>query len=524
MKYKPLISIIMPVFNVEVKWIKEAINSIKDQIYTNWELCIADDASTNQDLKKYLETISKDAKIKVVFRKTNGHISKASNSALELATGEFIVLMDNDDIIHPHALLEVVKVLNKKKDTDFIYSDEDKLDMEGKRVEPFYKPDWSPDLFLSTNYICHLTAIRKNIVDKVGGFREGYEGSQDYDLFLRVTEKTNNIEHIPDILYSWRKIPGSTAAVYDDKNYAERASLEALKDTVERRSLNATVEKGLFPGSFRVKYNIEGEPLVSILILSFNNDKSIKKCISSLFEKTTYENFEVIIIDVGRKKKRISEYYKFLGQNSKITFLSWDKEFNHSYINNYAVENAKGEYIVLLADNTEIISPNWIQGMLEHVQRENIGAVGVKLYSSNKRTYHCGIVLQEEKGQNILKYPMQNFGGKILGIPYTKDIIRNYSVVSLKCLMVKKEKYLKMKGFNNNLKYPFNEVDFCLKLGNSKLFNVYTPYVELYLHNKFGIKQFKEKILNKKSLHNQREIIKSKWHKIIKEDPFNNYK
>jgi glycosyltransferase involved in cell wall biosynthesis len=228
---------------------------VEDQIYTNWELCIADDASTNPKLIKYLKSLEKNKKIKVVFRKKNGHISEASNTALELAEGEYIALMDNDDMIYPHALAETVKVLNKNKKTDFIYSDEDKITIRGKRVEPTFKPDWSPDYLLETNYICHFTVIRRTLVDSVGGFRRGYEGSQDYDLFLRVTERTNNIKHIPDVLYSWRKIPGSTAMTYGQKGYANKTSMKALKDTIKRRNLNATLVEGESPGFFRVEYS-----------------------------------------------------------------------------------------------------------------------------------------------------------------------------------------------------------------------------------------------------------------------------
>jgi len=253
LEYKPLISIVMPVYNVDVKWIKEAVKSIEDQIYTNWELCIADDASTNPKLVKYLKSLEKNKKIKVVFRKENGHISEASNSALKLATGEFVALMDNDDVIHPHALAEVVKVLNEKRDTDFIYSDEDKITTKGKRLEPTFKPDWSPDFLLRTNYLSHLSVIRKKLIDEVGGFRKGYEGSQDYDLFLRVTEKTDNIEHIPDILYSWRKVPGSAATNYGQKGYANKTSMKALKEAIKRRKLDATVKQGAIPGVFRLE-------------------------------------------------------------------------------------------------------------------------------------------------------------------------------------------------------------------------------------------------------------------------------
>lgn len=516
----------MPVYNVEVRWIKEAVKSVKDQIYTNWELCIADDASTNPQLIKYLEDISKDPRIKVVFREENGHISEASNSALELATGEFVALMDNDDIIYPHALAEVVKVLNDKKDTDFIYSDEDKLNMKGERVEPFFKPDWSPDLFLSTNYICHFSVIKKDIVDKVGGFRKGYEGSQDYDLFLRVTEETDKIEHIPDILYSWRKIPGSTAAVYGDKSYANKASIQSLEDAIKRRGLDATVEKGLFPGSFRVKYKIKESPLVSILIPTLDKYKYLERCISSIFEKTTYENFEVIIIDTGSTEKETLDYYKTLEGNSKIKFLSWEKKFNYSAVNNYGVKHSKGEYILLLNNDTEIITPDWIEGMLEHAQREKIGAVGVKLYYPNNTIQHAGVVLGiggPSKEESIAAHVMRTYPKDIMGIPFaTKDIIRNYSAVTAACLMVNKEKYLEVSGLDENFRIAFNDIDFCLELKKKGYCNLYTPYVELYHHESVSVGKPEEKSRDMRELEREVRLMKDKWIELIHNDPFYN--
>ena len=370
LEYTPLLGIIMPVYNVDIKWIRKAINSVKNQIYTNWEICIADDASTNPKLIKYLKRLSRRKNIKVTFRRRNGHISQASNSALKLANGEFVALMDNDDILHPQALAEVVKVLNEDTNTDLIYSDEDKIDIEDKRMEPFFKPDWTPDLFMSTNYLCHLTVIRKTLVDSVKGFRKGYEGSQDYDLFLRIIEKTNKIKHIPDILYSWRKIPGSTAYEYKEKNYANNTSIKALEDYLKRKNIKGEVTTGLFPGSFRVKYKIKGDPLVSIIIPTKDKLEYLKRCISSLLEKTTYQNFEVLIIDTGSIEKNTIRYYKVIENNPNIKILHWRQKFNYSSVNNFGVKNTKGEYIILLNNDTEINSPNWIEGMLEHAQRE----------------------------------------------------------------------------------------------------------------------------------------------------------
>lgn len=524
-QYKPLISIVMPVYNVDIKWIKEAIKSIKKQIYTNWELCIADDASTKPELKQYLERISKEDKVNVVFRKRNGHISLASNSALKSAKGEFVALMDNDDIIHPHALYEIVKVLNNNRRADLIYSDEDKIDIKGKRMEPFFKPDWSPDLFMSTNYLCHLTVIRKKLIDDVKGFRKGYEGSQDYDLFLRIIEKTNNIVHIPDVLYSWRKIPGSTAAVYNNKGYADKASLNALKDAIKRRNINAEVTKGLFPGSFRVKYKIEGEPLVSIIIPTKDNLKYIEKCISSILEKTTYKNYEIIIIDTNSTEKETLDYYKKIEDNPKIRILTWKKSFNYSSVNNYGVRNARGKYILLLNNDTEIITPTWIEGMLEHAQRKEIGAVGVKLLYPNDTIQHVGVVLGiagPSKKESIAGHIMRSFPKDIMGIPFTKDIIRNYSAVTAACLMINKEKYLKMNGMDEKYRIAFNDIDFGIRLYKYGYYNLYTPYVELYHYESASVGTPNDGTRDMTEFAKEVKMMKKKWGKTIYRDPFYN--
>ncbi|HBB64537.1 MAG: family 2 glycosyl transferase [candidate division WS6 bacterium GW2011_GWC1_33_20] len=524
LKHKPLISIIMPVYNVDIKWIREAIKSIRKQIYPNWELCIADDASTDEKLKNYLKKIAKDSRIRITFRKKNGHISEASNSALKLATGEFIALMDNDDVVHPHALSEVVKLLNEKKNTDFIYSDEDKLDIKEKRVEPFFKPDWSPDLFMSTNYMSHLSVIRKKLIDKVGGFRKGYEGSQDYDLFLRITELTNNIEHIPDVLYSWRKIPGSTATEYSEKGYAKDTTIKALNDAIKRRNIDGNAYDGLFPGSFRVKYKIEGNPLVSILIPTKNKVEYIQRCITSLLEKTTYSNYEVVIIDTGSKEQSTLEYYKTIESNSKIKFVYWDKQFNYSAVNNFGVKHAKGEYILLLNNDTEIITPSWIEGMLEHAQRKEVGAVGVKLFYPNNTIQHAGVILgiNGGTGRGVAGHAFKFFPRETQGFPVQKDIIRNYSAVTAACLMVSKKKFIKVKGLEKDFRIAFNDVDFCLKLLKEGYYNVYTPYVELYHHESISVGTPEAKTRDIEEFSKEIDLMYKRWENYIGNDLFFN--
>lgn len=524
LRYKPLISIVMPVYNVDVKWIRQAIKSIKGQIYTNWELCIADDASTNENLKRYLRWISLDKKVKVVFREKNGHISEASNTALELANGEFVALMDNDDIIHPNALAEVVKVLNNKKDTDFIYSDEDKIDMTGKRVEPFFKPDWSPDLFMSTNYMSHLSVIRKELINKVGGFRKGYEGSQDYDLFLRITEITNKIEHIPDVLYSWRKIPGSTAAVYTDKSYASSTTIKALNDALERRRIVGEAIEGLFPGSFRVKYEIIGKPLVSILIPTLNKYEYIVRCISSILEKTTYGNFEIIIIDTGSTDENVLNYYKNIKQDKKINIINWKEKFNYSSVNNFGVKNSKGEYIILLNNDTEIISPDWIESMLEHAQRKEIGAVGAKLFYPDDRIQHAGVILgiNGGTGKGVAGHAFRFAPREIQGFPVQKDIIKNYSAVTAACLMVSKKKFNEVKGLEEKFRIAFNDVDFCLKLLDKGYYNIYTPYVEIYHHESVSVGTPEAQTRDLKEFKKEINLMYKKWGNLLLKDRFFN--
>lgn len=524
LSYQPLISIIMPVYNVDVKYLKEAVKSVKKQIYTNWELCIADDASTNKNLRNYLPKLSKQEKIKVTFRSKNGHISECSNSALKLAKGEFIVLLDDDDIIYPHALAEIVKLLNKKRKTDLIYSDEDKLEMNGKRTEPFFKPDWSPDLFLSINYLCHLVVIRKTLVDDVGWFRKGYEGSQDYDLLLRVTEKTKNIEHIADVLYSWRRIPGSTAAVYDNKGYADRNALKSLRDAVKRRNLDAVVTKGLFPGSFRVKYNIKNNPMVSIIIPTKDKVHYLQRCVLSILEKTTYDNYEIIIVDTGSKEKDTFDFYEILKTSPRIRFLHWKKDFNYSLVNNFGVKNAKGEFVLLLNNDTEVITSNWIENMLEHAQRKEIGAVGVKLLYPNDTIQHAGVILgiNGGEGRGVAGHAFKYFPAEVQGFPALKDVIRNYSAVTAACLMIRKDKFNSVKGLNKEFRIAFNDVDFCLKLYKEGFNNLYTPYAELYHHESISVGTPEKGTRDIKEFGKEIDLMWERWRKEITNDSFYN--
>lgn len=518
-KYQPLISIIMPVYNTDQKWLKIVIDSVRNQIYQNWELCIADDASTNPHIRKVLENYrKKDQRIKVVYRKKNGHICKASNTALKISTGEFIALLDHDDELRSYALFKVVDLLNKNSEVDMIYSDEDKAELDGTLVEPHFKPDWSPDMFLSLMYTCHLGIYRKKIIDKIGGFRPGYEGSQDYDLVLRLTEKTDKIFHIPEILYTWRKIPGSTAVEGPKaKPYAYRASRKALQDTLGRRGIKGVVEKGKSSGLYRIKYKIRGNPLVSIIIPTKDKVSYLKCCIRSIHKRTAYNNYEIIIIDTGSQKKETLNYYKKLKNNSNIRFLKWKKEFNFAAVNNFGVKVTKGKYILFLNNDTEVINSEWLEAMLEHAQRKEVGAVGAKLLFKDGSIQHCGIVLGlgSDRVAGHAFIHQRDFG--YFGYPH---ILRNYSAVTAACMLLSRKKFEEVGGFGEEFKTCYNDVDLCLKLRNKGYLVVYTPYAQLYHFESISLGKVEEgkRTIDKK----ETALMKEKWGDLLLNDPYYN--
>ena len=479
LKYQPLISILIPVYNIGRTYLEECIDSILGQSYEHFEICLVDDCSTNEEtlntLKEYEE---KDERIHVKYRKKNGHISKASNDALKMAKGEFIALVDNDDTLDCHALYEVVKVLNQNKELDFIYSDEDKLDLKGERCDPNFKPDWSPDTLLSLNYICHLSVLRKSIVDKLGGFTVGLEGAQDYDLFLRVTEETNRIHHIPKILYHWRMVEGSTSMTIDNKSYAVDKGKKALENALKRRNIDADVLKDEKSPYYIVDYHMKKEPLVSIIIPTKDLASTLDTCLTSLFQKTTYKNFEVIVVNNNSEEDdtfALFDRYKKLYKNFKV--LDANFEFNYSKINNMAVKKCKGEYICLLNNDTEIISPNWLNVMVSYASQPHIGAVGPKLLYPDETVQHGGVILglggvASHAYIGASKSDVGMYGR--LRVPY------NYSAVTAACLVVSKKKYLEVQGLEEKLKVAYNDIDFNIKLLEKGYYNVFVPQVELF--------------------------------------------
>lgn len=502
--YQPKISIAMPVYNVEEKWLRLCIDSILNQVYTNWELCMADDASTDPNVKKILTEYQQlDERIRVVFREQNGHISEATNSALAIATGEFVALLDNDDELAINAFYEVVKVLNENPELDLIYSDEDKIDMDGNRSDPAFKPDWSPDLLLGTNYISHLGVYRRSILEEIGGFRKGYEGSQDYDLVLRFTEKTTKerITHIPKVLYYWRMLPTSTAVDQGSKGYAFEAGLRAVQDALVRRGINGHATHGAANGLYDVYYDIESEKLVSIIIPTKNGYKDVQRCVSSIIEKTTYQNYEIIMADNGSTDPKMHELYAEFEQQLPGRFFveSIDIPFNFSTINNRAAKKAHGEYLLFLNNDTEVITENWLTLMVSFAQQERIGCVGAKLLYPNNTVQHAGVILGlgGVAGHGHYGYPHGDLGyfGRLA-------INVNYSAVTAACLLMKKADFDAVGGFEEAFTVAFNDVDLCLKVQALGRDNVWLHEAELYHFESqtrgYDDKGKRKNVLNKK--------------------------
>jgi O-antigen biosynthesis protein len=469
--YRPLISIVVPVHDTEPRWLREMVASVFTQAYESWELCIADDGSKRWRTRWTLRRLRhRDPRVKITRLRRNAGISDATNAALALATGEFIAFLDHDDELRPDALAEVVRRLNDDRDLDLIYSDEDKRALDGDLVEPFFKPDWSPDLLMSVNYLNHLTVARRELVDQLGGLRSEFDGSQDYDLFLRVTELTDRITHISRPLYAWRKSPGSAAADVRAKDFAYEAGRRALTDAIRRRGLVGEVQDAIVPGRYRVRYQIQDEPLVTIIIPTRDNVNMLRRCIQSIQTRSTYARYELLVVDNDSRDPETLEYLdSFEGR-----VLKYPHPFNYARLMNEAARVAEGDMLLLLNNDTEVIKREWIEAMLEHGQRSEVAAVGARLLYPDGRPQHEGIVMGLGGGSagNV-----DHAGFFDLG-----ETIRNCSAVTGACMLVRTEVYWELGGFEERLGVAFNDVDFCLRAIEKGYQVVYTPYAQLYHH------------------------------------------
>ncbi len=517
-QYQPKISFVLPVYNPRLEDLKACIESIQHQTYENYEICIVDDCSTKKEIIDYLKELESQEKIKIHFNKTNMHIAKTTNQGIKQAEGELIAFIDHDDTIAENALMEVIKVLNKEKKIDFFYSDFDKLDKKGIRCCPYFKPDYSPDTLLSFNYLSHFNVIRKQIIEKVGGFREKYRGAQDYDLYLRITEITNRIYHIPKILYHWRMAENSTSLKKSSKDYAYINGKKAIESALKRRKINGEVQTQKESSFYTVNYHYKKEPKVSILIPTRDYADVLEKCVDSVLKKTTYQNYEIIIINNGSKERKTLELLEKYNKNDKIMIYDNDCEFNFSYLNNEAVKKCQGDYIVLLNNDTEILTNHWLETMVGYAMQPHIGAVGVKLLYYDNTIQHGGVVLGlgGVASHTFLGEPRnyKAFNG-LLEVP------TNYAAVTAACLMVSKKKYLEIGGLEEKLKVAYNDIDFCIKLLEKGYYNVFLPQVELYhFESKTrGLDTTGEKY---ERFLQESAMMMKKWKKYIERDPFYN--
>jgi GT2 family glycosyltransferase/SAM-dependent methyltransferase len=474
--YTPLISIVTPVYNVAEEWLRKAIESVRVQAYSNWELCLVNDASTEGHIKPILDDYAKsDSRIKVTHLPQNEGIAGATNRGLALASGEFIALLDNDDELSPDALFEVVRELNTDQTVDLFYSDEDKLELDGRRVEPFFKPDWNPDLLLSTNYITHFLTLRKSALQSIGGFRLGLDGSQDHDLVLRFTERTDRIKHIPKILYHWRKIPGSAA--YSAKPEAYEAGKRAIREALQRRGYNGSVHNSLLPGLYLVRYELRANPLVSIIIPTRNRYELLDRCIASIERHTNYKNYEIVVLDNDSSEPASLAYFDQLKDRSRV--CHFPGPFNFSKINNFGTLQAEGEYLLFLNNDTEVIGPDWLSGMLEHAQRPEVGAVGAKLLYPSGTIQHAGVVMGLG---GVAGHAFKHMPGDRPGYFGLTDSIRDCSAVTAACMMTRREVFDELHGFDEDLAVAFNDIDLCLRMRSKGYLIVYTPLALLYHH------------------------------------------
>jgi GT2 family glycosyltransferase len=484
--YQPRISIITPVYNTDPKWLRACIDSVKAQIYPHWELCICDDASSVPATIETLREYEGDPKIRIRYAAVNGGISIASNAAIEQATGEFVALLDHDDELPPDALAEVVRYLNAHREADVLYSDEDKLDLTGARCDPYFKPDWSPDHFLTCMYTCHFMVVRRTRLDEIGGFRAGYEGAQDYDLLLRLMERTSEIHHVPRVLYHWRKLPESTASAGQAKPWALDAGRLALQDYVRRSGAEAEVLAGGFPGVYRIKRRIRGTPVVSIVIPTAGRYRNVRgtqvdmlaAAIRSVVDKTEYPHYELIVVaDAGGVLPETERALE--GTKHRVIRFERLGLFNFSAKVNAGVAAAAGDHVVLFNDDLEVSSPDWLTAMLEYSQEPEVGAVGAKLLYPDGRLQHIGMVLGVA---GVAAHAYHQHPGVSPGYSGSAVMVRNYSAVTGACLMSRRDAFAQVGGFDERFPVDFNDVDYCLRLGRAGYRVVFTPFAQLYHH------------------------------------------
>jgi GT2 family glycosyltransferase len=517
--YRPLVSILTPVYNTNETVLKKMLASVLNQTYTNWELCIVDGGSKEYVKHTLNKFAAEDTRIKVQYLEKNLGISGNSNEALNSARGEFIALLDHDDELSPNALYENVALLNRHSDADMIYSDEDKLDVDGNRCTPYFKPDWSPDFFCSSMYTCHLGVYRTSLVRELGGFRSAFDGAQDWDLVLRLSEKTNKIFHIPKVLYHWREIEGSTALSLDTKEYVRDAQIKAVSEHFERLNIKAEVTAGLADNLLRVRRPLAAEPKVSIIIPTRDKVRLLKVCIESLLKRTRYQNYEIIVVDNNSVEPKTLRYFEKIAESANVRVIKYEDRFNFAAINNFAARQVAGELLLFLNNDTEVIAPEWLEAMVEHAQRPEVGAVGARLLYSNRTVQHAGVIVGIG---GVAGHAHKNFPNNHPGYFSRAKAIQNLSAVTAACMMVRKDVFESLHGFNEKqLAVAFNDIDFCLRVRRKGLLVVYTPYAELYHHESISRGDDKTSE-NLPRFQAETNYMLAVWKEVLESDPYYN--
>jgi O-antigen biosynthesis protein len=516
-----LFSVVLPVYNPNPKWLERAIKSVQEQLYPNWELCVVDDASTDPRIWKLIERhASGDPRIKSLKRAENGHICAASNDALRMATGEFIALLDHDDELAPTALYFAALALNRDPQLQLLYSDEDKLDKRGRRCDPYFKPDWNPDLFTSQNYISHLSIYQSELVRAVGGFRLGFEGSQDYDLTLRCVEKieASQIHHIPRVLYHWRIAEQSTATFAAAKPYAHYAAIRAMQQHLDRLEL-AAIAGPDYGDYVRVKYQRASEsPLVSLVIPTRDRASFLRLCLESTFAKTEYQNYEIVIIDNDSSESETLGYFSSLQANERVRICRMPGTFNYSKLNNFGVDQARGALVVLLNNDIEVINGGWLDEMVGHGLRPEIGAVGARLWYPDGTMQHGGVILGAGGIAGHAHAGIRHEHGYFA----RAHLVQNFSAVTAACMLVRKDLYLQLGGLDEkNLAVAFNDVDFCLRLQEKGFRILWTPHAELR-HHESASRGFEDTAIKQQRFLAEVEYMNKKWGHALEADPFYN--
>lgn len=475
----PCFSIAVPLYQTKEKYLREMIESVQAQTYTNWELCLADGSGREHSLQPVVgEYIAKDKRIKYCLLDSNEGIAGNTNEALKMADGDFVVLTDHDDLLSPEALYQCAKAVQKEPQTDVIYSDEDKVDMSGKKFfEPHFKSDYNIDLLCTMNYICHLFVVRKDVMERAGLFESCYDGAQDHDFILRCTEKAEHIVHIPKVLYHWRCHAQSTSENPESKLYAFENGCKAVKAHYDRIGIPAEVEQGPFYGMYRTHYLWKEQPLVSILIPNKDHAADLKKCMDSIEEKSTYRNFEFIIVENNSTEEETFAYYKEIEKRDNVRVLYYKEDFNYSRINNFGAKEANGEYVLLLNNDTEMIEPDSIKEMLDVCMRPDVGIVGAKLLYEDNTIQHAGVIIGfgGVAGHAFIGQDRDDNG-------YFSRIIsvQDLSAVTAACLMVRRSVFDEVEGLNEEFKVAFNDIDFCLKVRKAGYLVVYNSYAQFY--------------------------------------------